>query len=392
MNKIKIAKKMGVNHLMIKSLKGQQLNEHEIYSINNNEVKGLLRVEVFQKNNSFKLFYNVSGFTTFRQYLRTPLTKETFANMLQNILDCLLAVKKAFFHQENMLMDFNHVLVNPATQKIYFVYVPIQGFESEVSLRDFLLNIIQYCSFAPGEDTSYVKDYITILNSGINFSEFDLEEYIKGLFGKNNSEKSYKECPNCHTKLPKGTSYCTQCGTKVSGNTGTMGGKKGTYNPFDEPEEEIPPIDDKEKEKEEVITPPKDSTQGLSDGTTVLGEDSGGTTVLGSEELDKPNFPYLIREKNDEKIMVDKPSFRIGKEKKYCDYFVFDNNAVSRSHADIITKEHRYYIIDLNSTNKTYVDGRAIAVEKEVEIFNGTKLRLANEDFVFYIDEEKVGE
>lgn len=225
MNKIKIAKKMGVNHLMIKSLKGQQLNEHEIYSINNNEVKGLLRVEVFQKNNSFKLFYNVSGFTTFRQYLRTPLTKETFANMLQNILDCLLAVKKAFFHQENMLMDFNHVLVNPATQKIYFVYVPIQGFESEVSLRDFLLNIIQYCSFAPGEDTSYVKDYITILNSGINFSKFDLEEYIKGLFGKNNFEKSYKECPNCHTKLPKGTSYCTQCGTKVSDNTGTMGGK-----------------------------------------------------------------------------------------------------------------------------------------------------------------------
>ena len=169
-------------------------------------------------------------------------------------------------------------------------------------------------------------------------------------------------------------------------------GRQKRNNPFDEPEEETPPIDDKEKENEKVETPPKDSTQGLSDGTTVLGDDSGGTTVLGSEELDEPNFPYLIREKNDEKIMVDKPSFRIGKEKKYCDYFVFDNNAVSRSHADIITREHRYYIIDLNSTNKTYVDGRAIAVEKEVEIFNGTKLRLANEDFIFYIDEEKDGE
>lgn len=385
MNKIKIAKKMGINHLMIKSIKGQQLNEHEIYSINNNEVRGLLRVEVVQKNNAFKLFYNISGFTSFRQYLRMPLTKKTFASMLQNILDCLLSVKKVFFHQQNMLMDFNYVMVNPATQKIYFVYVPIQGFEGEVSLRDFLLNIIQYCTFAPGEDTSYVKDYITILNSGINFSEFDLEEYIRGLFYKEDFKCSYKECPNCHTKLPKETSYCTQCGTKLLGNTGSFG-KKGTYNPFEDEHEYMAPVEEKE------VNNPKNSTQGLSDGTTVLGTDLGETTVLGSEELDKNTFPYLIREKNNEKIIVDKPTFRIGKEKKYCDYFVFDNNAVSRSHADIITRRHRYYIVDLNSTNKTYVDGKAIAIEKEVEIFDGSKLRLANEDFVFYIDDGSDGE
>lgn len=149
------------------------------------------------------------------------------------------------------------------------------------------------------------------------------------------------------------------------------------------------PLGDDENKKEiveEVVNPEerrKDNTQGLSDGTTVLGADPGGTTVLGSEQLDTPNYPYLIREKTGEKISVDKPSFRIGKEKKYSDYFVSDNNAVSRSHADIITRQKRYFIIDLNSTNKTYVDGRAIPIEKEVEIFSGAKLRLANEDFVF---------
>ena len=164
MNKVKIVKKMGTSQLMIKSLKGQQLSEHEVYSINNNEVRGLLHLDVVQKNNSFKLFYNVTGFVSFREFLRTPLTKDTFAKMLQSILDCLLALKKAYFHQQNLLMDFNRVMVNPATQSIYFVYVPIQGFESGDSLRDFLLNIIQFCTFAPGDDTSYIKEYITILN------------------------------------------------------------------------------------------------------------------------------------------------------------------------------------------------------------------------------------
>lgn len=377
MNKVKMVRKMGISKIMIKSLKGQQLSEHEVYSINNNEVRGLLHLDVVQKGSSFKLFYDVTGFISFRDYLYIPLTKESFAKMLQSILDCLLELKKAYFHKQNILMDFNMVMVNQATQNIYFVYVPIQGFDSGNSLRDFLLNIIQFCTFSPGEDTSYIKDYITILNSGINFSEFELEEYIKNLLGQKTDNQKNIECPNCYAVLPKGTSYCSQCGSKILGNTGKTA--KGIYDPFNSNTEK------KESKKTEKR---KDNTQGLSDGTTVLNANPGGTTVLGFEKLDMPNFPYLIRCKNDEKIMVNKPSFRIGKERKYSDYFVSDNNAVSRSHADIVTKDKRYYIVDLNSTNKTYVDGRAIAIEKEVEIFNNTKLRLANEDFIFYIDDK----
>lgn len=352
MNKIKIVSRSGISQLILKSQKGQQLNENEVYAINANKVAGLLHLDVVQKGTSFKLIYNLTGFITLQEYLTTPLNKERFAMILQNILSNLQSLERNFFNQQYLLMDFNRVMVNPATQHIYFIYVPIQYFESGTSLRDFLLNIIQHATFASGEDTSYVRDYITILNNGINFSVFDLEEYISRLLGQPSKELQSIECPQCHTRLAKGTNYCHACGAKVSGNTGMTG--KGVYDPLK--------------------------------GTTVLGADSGGTTVLGSEELYEPHFPYLIREKNEEKISIDKPSFRIGKEKKDSDYFVSDNSAVSRSHADIITREKRYYIIDLNSTNKTYVDGRVIPVEKEVEIFSGAKIRLANEDFVFYIE------
>ena len=378
MNKSKVVSKLGLSQLIIKSLKGQQINENEVYAINSNKVAGLLHLDVIQKGTSFKLIYNITGFTTLKDYLTTPLNKERFAMILQNILSNLQSMDKAFFNQQYLLMDFNRVMVNPATQHIYFIYVPIQYFESGTSLRDFLLNIIQHATFAPGEDTSYVKDYITILNNGINFSVFDLEEYINNLLGQKSKSQRSIECPQCHTRLDKGTNYCPACGAKVTGNTGSTG--KGVYDPLKDTDA------DKASETEIEWNDRKDNTQGLSDGTTVLGETSGGTTVLGSEELYKPHYPYLIREKNGEKISVDKPSFRIGKEKKFCDYFVADNNAVSRSHADIITREKRYYIIDLNSTNKTYVDNRVIPVEIEMEIFSGAKLKLANEEFVFYID------
>lgn len=368
MIKCKVVSKLGISQLIIKGQKGQQLSEREIYSINNNEVNGMLHLEVVPKGSSFKLVYNITGFITFKDFLKKALNKESFARILKNILENLKATQSAFINQQ-MLLDFDHVLVNPATEHIYFTCVPIQGIETETPLRDFLLNIIQYSTFVQGEDSGYIREYITILNSGINFSVFELEEYINKLTGeKTGSSVRMKECPVCRQMIRCGTNYCQYCGAKVTGVTGNFGNK--IYNPLSDEQDKNPDA----------------KNIGLTCETTVLGADPGGTTVLGSEELEKPVFPYLIRNKNEERIAVDKPVFRIGKEKQYSDYFVSDNNAVSRSHADIITKNGRYYIKDLNSTNKTYVDGKAIPIEKEVEIFSGTKLRLANEDFVFYMD------
>lgn len=380
MNKIKSVNKLGVAQIVIKSLKGQQLNENEIYAINSNKVDGLLHLDVMQKGKTFKLIYNITGFITLREYLATPLNKERFAKILQHILMNLKSMDQAYFNQQYLLMDFDKVMVNPATQKIYFIYVPIQFFESRNNLREFLLEIIQFASFLPGERTEYIKEYITILNNGVNFSVFDLEQYIHHLLGEELNSSEYKECPQCHAKIRIESSYCDQCGAKLSGMTGTE--PKNVYDPFEHVSEKSMPY---EVNRHQEISK-KSNTQGLSDGTTVLGAELGGTTVLGFEELDIPQFAYLIRVKSGEKIAVDKNCFRIGKDGRYCDYAVSDNNAVSRQHADIVTKSHRYFLIDLNSTNKTYVDGRVIPSEKEIEIFADADIRLANEDFKFIVE------
>lgn len=91
--------------------------------------------------------------------------------------------------------------------------------------------------------------------------------------------------------------------------------------------------------------------------TTVLGvgSEAGETTVLGASQAQIIK-PYLLRIKNNERIELNKPVFRIGKERSYVDYFVSDNTAVSRSHANIINKDNEFYIVDTNSTNHTYVN------------------------------------
>ncbi len=118
--------------------------------------------------------------------------------------------------------------------------------------------------------------------------------------------------------------------------------------------------------------------------TTVLGGGNiGETTVLGAAPTAAQPMPHLIRSKNNEKINLNKPVFRIGKEKSYVDYFIGDNTAISRSHANFIIKDGNYYVMDTNSTNHTYVNGVMIQSNVETQLSHGDKVRLANEDFEF---------
>ena len=126
------------------------------------------------------------------------------------------------------------------------------------------------------------------------------------------------------------------------------------------------------------------NTTGNFGETVVLNSTTiGKTTVLNQSPQEVKIKPHLIRAKNNERINLDKPVFRIGKERSYVDYFVGDNSAISRSHCNIITKNGEFFIVDTNSTNHTYVNGGIVPSNEEVRLAHGTKVRLANEEFEF---------
>jgi len=121
--------------------------------------------------------------------------------------------------------------------------------------------------------------------------------------------------------------------------------------------------------------------------TTVLGgmAVSGETTVLGAGAGMPVMHAYLIRKKNNERIMINKDMFKLGKERSYVDYCVADNSAVSRSHANIIKKGSEYYVVDMNSTNHSFINGMILTPQTECRINNGDTLSLGDEEFVFHI-------
>ena len=92
---------------------------------------------------------------------------------------------------------------------------------------------------------------------------------------------------------------------------------------------------------------------------------------------------YLIRARTKERIPIVKDYFYIGKEASAVDYCIHDNAAISRSHACIIVKNYKYYIRDLGSTNRTYVNNLVVSGDQLQELRPGYRITLANEVFYF---------
>lgn len=115
----------------------------------------------------------------------------------------------------------------------------------------------------------------------------------------------------------------------------------------------------------------------------MLTSDNSDDTALLYENNVNVHYPTLYRVLTEETISVNKPVYRLGKEKSYVDYFVTNNIAVSRSHADIITRGKQYFVKDLNSKNHTYINGKELPVHCEIEIHDGDNLKLGNEEFIF---------
>ncbi len=375
MSKFKIEHSAGQKFLVIQGQKGQQISEREYYAISNGQIPGLLKAELIRKGNTFRLNYNISGFISLREFLVNPLNKISFAKLLGNILNNLKVLQSAYYNHQFILMDMNAAMVNPTTQQVSFVYVPITFYESGTNLKEFLLSIIQCCSFVTGENTDYVRDYIRILNNGINFSVFDLEEYIKNLKIDDQTNRSIKKCTRCGSVIQSNVNFCSSCGMKILAIKGNN--PQGVYDPT------------------KNVVPPQKMDEGLYYGgvdTEPKYSETISSSYVSNPPQSQPDQPvsqrqiaYICRVKTGEQIRITSDSFRVGKDQYNCEYCVRDNSAISRCHVLIKQINGKWFITDLNSTNKTYINERMIRPNMDIELYNGMNFRLANEDFIFIL-------
>ncbi len=319
-----------------------KLNCKEINKVQLLNSKYFLKPQII---NNQVIYYTENLYTNLYERLSFLIGKIEVFTIINAYLNCLEELEDNNFATEYLICDFRYVFVNKITKEIKLIYLPLKCKRNNVDPLDFIIRLIDLLKLNK-DDLECFNNFKVFLKNQKVFNKAQIYQYIF-LCTDNNTYVNYYGITE---KLIKVRKVLFKSGDITSTSEKVKLVHCGTLN--------INNLNI-EDEKETVSLQKNNSSQFTF-------------------------YCLLYRVKLDETIKIDKPVFRIGKEKSYVDYFI-GNNMISRGHADIIKRDERYYIKDLNSKNNTFINGLKIRPEEEVEIYNGDEIKLANEDFVFIL-------
>lgn len=339
-----------------------EMNSREIDYLSRNAVLGLMGMKQRRKK---VLDYSMGAGISLNNFLKSPITKRDFLLIMAQIDAIFHKTRQVKLLPKNVCLDVKYVFINPVTKELSFLYLPVISSFVGADYLGFMSYIISMVKPVPEQNGDFISQYAFFLRNLDVYDPVKIDAFIASVdrtvmeMVSRNSPAISKELQEKPTEasidFEEDTSILESIDWDYEEDTGLLSGGQESGFSLDTDDE---------------------GTTNLSDSFPA----AGATPVNARSE--RPQVK-LIRILNGQEILVDKPVFRIGKERSYVDCFIADNGAISRSHADIISRNGRVFICDKNSKNGTYVNGSAITPETEVELFVGDSIRLANEEFRF---------
>lgn len=320
MSKLKVSIKKSTVTAMMKAGRKERINETELSQLARIKPCGIMHVTKTKKDS---VIYTCPANINLTDRLKKAISKYDFFFMIEQIVIMVEDVYNNGLNVNSVRFNMDDVYINEMTKEMYFIYFPIVGGQESADIVGFIENIIYTMTPVINEDTNYISRFMYYVRSFHGFNGNAIEKYIS------REERAV-----------------------------------------------VNVLKNKAVTMQQVM-------QGSMDGTTVLSDD--GISVQQIQQMQPVNYHFasLTRQVTGEKIELGKPSFVLGKNPEKSDYAVADNTNISRVHAVITMRNGRYYVMDQNSTNGTFINGRIIKAGQETEILPGDCLMLANEEFIF---------
>lgn len=329
MSKLKVSIKKSTVTAMMKAGRKERINETELSQLARIKPCGIMHVTKTKKDS---VIYTCPANINLTDRLKKAISKYDFFFMIEQIVIMVEDVYNNGLNVNSVRFNMDDVYINEMTKEMYFIYFPIVGGQESADIVGFIENIIYTMTPVINEDTNYISRFMYYVRSFHGFNGNAIEKYIS------REERAV-------VNVLKNKAVTMQQ---------TM--------------------------QQQIM---QQAMQGSMDGTTVLSDD--GISVQQIQQMQPVNYHFasLTRQVTGEKIELGKPSFVLGKNPEKSDYAVADNTNISRVHAVITMRNGRYYVMDQNSTNGTFINGRIIKAWQETEILPGDCLMLANEEFIF---------
>lgn len=335
MSKLKVSIKKSTVTAIMKAGRKERINETELSQLARIKPCGIMHVTKTKKDS---VIYTCPANINLTDRLKKAISKYDFFFMIEQIVIMVEDVYNNGLNVNSVRFNMDDVYINEMTKEMYFIYFPIVRGQESADIVGFIENIIYTMTPVINEDTNYISRFMYYVRSFHGFNGNAIEKYI-----------SREERAVVNVLKNKAVIMQQQ-------------------------------IMQQQTMQQQIM---QQVMQGSMDGTTVLSDD--GISVQQIQQMQPVNYHFasLTRQVTGEKIELGKPSFVLGKNPEKSDYAVADNTNISRVHAVITMRNGRYYVMDQNSTNGTFINGRIIKAGQETEILPGDCLMLANEEFIF---------
>ena len=415
----------------------EKIDNVSIGMMRNNDIKGLLPIDIIMHDSMTEFKYKTEKLKNLDEYLSEELTKEDLLNVFENICKALTDIEEYMLGEAQLVLENKYICTDDGNIKM--ILLPLYDRRNNLSILEFFKNLLLYMMVKNNKAANFAADVSRQLSDEESFSiekflqlisqikqkkhienfditkpeiksefkerrVYNIEEQLepvnnkplsnieldvkpinsekkKGLFGFGKVEKKEEISKARENDYHKQSSFLIP-GREEPVNIATVSRKESNdkkgFSLFGE-----------KKEKEFYVVDNKTEASKLHSNnfaeTTVLqnSERFAETTLLGLS-VNVLNA-FLIWKRTGEKILIDKSSFRIGREKSYVDFCINDNSSVGRNHAEIVRKDGLFFIRDLKSLNFTMVNGEKVSSSVEVELWDNDIISLSNEEFEFHM-------
>lgn len=389
------------------------LSDYRLEMCTRNRMEGLLEFETVVADGRLQFWYDITGKQSLEEYVKTNKIEEQLLRILIASVGNLAGVLWDYLLEEqDILLDVKSIYIESTNHKVYFCYLPEESsFEKRAlselfrQLMEYLLTRIEH-SDKQAVAVAYETYQMTLQ------SDYSIEKICKKVSTVMASSAETIKMEKINRKTAESLKYETDEGLQICDSEAEYQGgwlERNTGHIKDmaaEVEEkeafwkllrnirnlksirnskilknisglkELKSLKRTKNQRQQmplVFEPEEAQSREEVRYTVFLGERSESECAGGV-------LKYCGIE-NNRNLVIAKTPYHIGSREDADG--VINKRGISRMHARITKEDNEYYIEDLNSKNGTWVDGGLLNYQDKVPLKFGSRVLLAEEEYIF---------
>ncbi|MGN0431293.1 MAG: DUF6382 domain-containing protein [Lachnospiraceae bacterium] len=154
----------------------------------NNQIAGLLDMQVLRMDDICTLKFNISSKVPLSNFLSGVVKKERFLTVMKKIIDIMRRLEEYLLDVGQVFLTTEDIYVNVSTLEIGMLYYPVLSVKKNLSLNTFFKEILFSTEFDRSENCDYVVSLLNFLNTNKEADATELRKMLEDMLDQGDAK------------------------------------------------------------------------------------------------------------------------------------------------------------------------------------------------------------